>query len=134
VNRPKLDKKIQTEQFKNFYWLKEELQDFCREVGLSTAGGKIEITNRIVDYLSGNKSVSLASKNRIIQAEGPKAIKPDSVADLNINTVIGTDFKCTQIHREFFKQVAGNSFHFSTAIQKFFKENPTKTFQDAIFG
>ena len=44
--RPILTTKISVESFKEFYWLKAELQTFCRENGLSTSGSKIEITGR----------------------------------------------------------------------------------------
>ena len=45
--RPNLTKDISVESFKDFYWLKVELQSFCRENGMSTSGSKIEIINRI---------------------------------------------------------------------------------------
>ncbi len=33
--RPNLTKEISIKDFKDFYWLKEELQNFCRENGMS---------------------------------------------------------------------------------------------------
>ncbi|MEG0473334.1 MAG: SAP domain-containing protein, partial [Solibacillus sp.] len=49
--RPNLTKDINVESFKDFYWLKEELQSFCRENGLSATGSKIEISDRIETFL-----------------------------------------------------------------------------------
>lgn len=49
--RPELTKSISVENFKEFYWLKEELQSFCRENGISASGSKIEISNRIELFL-----------------------------------------------------------------------------------
>lgn len=49
-----------------------------------------------------------------------------------MDTIITENFKCTQVHREFFKSIIGPKFHFSTFIQNFFKQNAGKTYQDAI--
>ena len=49
--RPNLTKDISGQSFKNFYWLKEELQAFCRENGISASGSKIEISDRIETFL-----------------------------------------------------------------------------------
>jgi hypothetical protein len=38
--RPNLDGSISVDDFQNYYWLKEELTEFCREKGISTQGGK----------------------------------------------------------------------------------------------
>ena len=49
--RPNLTKEISIKDFKDYYWLKEELQNFCRGNGISTSGSKIEISNRIETFL-----------------------------------------------------------------------------------
>ncbi|WP_445684008.1 SAP domain-containing protein [Viridibacillus sp. FSL H8-0110] len=49
--RPILSRDLNEKDFRNFYWLKEELLVFCRENGLSTSGSKVEITDRIVFFL-----------------------------------------------------------------------------------
>lgn len=43
-NREDLTKNLDSETFRKFYYLKAELVDFSRANGLSTAGGKREIT------------------------------------------------------------------------------------------
>ena len=53
--RPPLTKFISLEDFQNYYWLKAELQTFCREHGLPASGSKIEITERISHYLHTGK-------------------------------------------------------------------------------
>ena len=55
--RPKLCTKISIKDFQDFYWLKEELIAFCRSEGLGSSGGKVEITNRIVNYLKSGEKV-----------------------------------------------------------------------------
>ncbi|MDZ4672236.1 MAG: SAP domain-containing protein, partial [Phototrophicales bacterium] len=49
--RPELTKNLSPENFRAFYWLKEELVAFCREHQISTAGSKIELTDRIIYFL-----------------------------------------------------------------------------------
>jgi hypothetical protein len=49
--KPKLKKDLDVQDFSHFYWLKEELQTFCRESGMSASGSKIEITGRIAAFL-----------------------------------------------------------------------------------
>lgn len=54
--RPALTKDIHIQSFKDYYWLKEELQAFCREHGLSASGSKTEISERIEFFFKlGNK-------------------------------------------------------------------------------
>jgi hypothetical protein len=53
--RPILNKKICIKDFKDFYWLKVELMKLCKENKISCAGGKIEISNRIAEYLKTGK-------------------------------------------------------------------------------
>ena len=53
--RPNLNKDINLKDFKDFYWLKEELVTFCREIGINSSGGKIDIANKIEVYLRTGK-------------------------------------------------------------------------------
>lgn len=46
--RPNLDKELDGKTFRSFYYLKEELSDFCRKNGLPATGGKIELTDRVI--------------------------------------------------------------------------------------
>ncbi len=48
--RPILSKKLDSKSFLNFYYLKEELIDFCRENGLPVSGGQLELTERIAHF------------------------------------------------------------------------------------
>jgi hypothetical protein len=55
MNRPELENNMDVELFLNFYYLKKELIDFCRDNGLPIQGGKIELTERIANYLRTGK-------------------------------------------------------------------------------
>lgn len=140
--RPALTNQISLTDFKDFYWLKEELLQFCRENNLSTSGGKLEVAARIETFLSEGKipvqnlvTSATATKRNIRQRASQKVTVPSSNQapnNLSLQTLIGPNFKCTQVHRKFFQTVIGPKFHFSTAFQNFLKANPDKTFQDAV--
>lgn len=55
--RPGLNKKLDGQTFRSYYYLKKELVDFCRENGLPVSGGKIELTDRIAYFESVKKSL-----------------------------------------------------------------------------
>ncbi len=66
--RPPLTKFISLEDFQNYYWLKAELQTFCREHGLPASGSKIEITERISHYLHTGKILKNNSVQKVSKA------------------------------------------------------------------
>ncbi len=45
------------EEFSKYYWYREELQKICRELGLKSDGGKIELNKVIESYFNGEKLV-----------------------------------------------------------------------------
>lgn len=121
--RPNVTKEINVEQFRNYYWLKEELQTFCREQEMSATGSKIELTERIAHFLqTGERQKSLRKKAR------KKACLD---APLTLETVITEEHRCSQQVRAFFTSIIPK-FHFSTYIQQFFKENVGKTYKDVV--
>ncbi|MBO0588402.1 DUF6434 domain-containing protein [Sporosarcina sp. E16_8] len=122
--RPNLTKDISVQSFKDFYWLKEELQEFCRENGISASGSKIEISDSIEAYLQTGEIKRPIRKSSII-----KNIKPQ--VDLSLNTVITENHSCSQDVRAFFETVIPK-FHFSTYIQNYFKSNVGKTYRDVV--
>ncbi|PLR89076.1 DUF6434 domain-containing protein [Bacillus sp. T33-2] len=123
--RPELTKDISVEQFKDFYWLKEELQMFCRYNGISTNGSKLEISARIATFLQTGEIIK--------PLRSSKAVTKSNTKDkLSLDTVIAENHRCTQDVRAFFKSVINSKFHFSTYIQNYFKNNAGKTYRDVV--
>ena len=122
--RPNLTKDISVESFKDFYWLKEELQSFCRENGISASGSKIEISDRIEIFLRTGEIKKPIRKSKV-----NKKVEPQ--VDLSLDTVITENHRCSQNVRAFFKTVIPK-FHFSTYIQNYFKNNVGKTYRDVV--
>lgn len=121
-DRPVLDKNLDSKTFREFYYLKEELVDFCRKNSLPTSGGKIEITDRIACYLDTGKTLPAKAVKK----------KPSPIAAIHEETEIEPNFVCSEKHRAFFKEQIGNSFSFNVAFQKWLKENTGKTYKEAI--
>lgn len=122
--RPELTKNIAIQDFKNFYWLKEELQYFCRQHGMSASGSKIEITQRIELFLLTGESTKPRQKTNV------RKVAPKQT-ELSLDTVITENHRCSQDVRAFFKSIIPK-FHFSTTIQNYFENNIGHTYRDVI--
>lgn len=122
TERPGLDRNLDSKTFRNFYYLKEELVDFCRKNGLPICGGKMEIADRIAWFLdTGGVQVASKAKRKVAV-----------VSDINESTVIENNIVCSEHHRVFFKEHIGNSFSFNVAFQKWLKCNAGKTYKEAV--
>ena len=120
--RPELNKELDTVTFRSFYYLKQELIDFCRENRLPTSGSKTELVDRIAHFLdTGNVLKSSANK---------KAAVP--VGTFTEDTVIEPNIVCSEKHRAFFREKIGKRFSFNVPFQKWLKANAGKTYGDAI--
>ncbi len=123
--RPSLDKKLNSEMFRSFYFLKEELVQFCRDNGLPTTGGKEELNKRIAFFLETGKVEPTTAP---VHKASTKAA--NQVIDLQ--TIIESDFICSEKHRVFFKKHLGTSFSFNVQFQNWLKTNAGRTYQEAI--
>ena len=126
--RPHLDKEISLTDFKEFYWLKEELVKFCREEKLKTTGGKIEIAQRIEHYIkTGEKQIEEPRLKRV------KKSKFDwNNEELTTETRITDNYKNTENVRIFFVEQIGNRFKFNVKFMNWMKSNAGKTLEQAI--
>ena len=120
--RPVLNKYLNSGKFREWYYLKKELIEFCRNESLSTAGSKVELTDRIGCFLDTGEKKKLAFK---------KKVKTD-VGTITEESKIEDNFICSEKHTEFFKKKIGDSFFFPVVFQKWLKENTGKSYKDAI--
>ena len=121
-DRPELSIKLKSNEFLEYYYLKEELVSFCRENGLPASGGKAELTERIAYYLDTGK----------IKAVKPVRTQKPKIPAITRDSIIESGFVCSELHRAFFKREIGDSFSFNVAFQKWLKSNSGKTYADAI--
>ena len=120
--RPDLNSQLDGKTFRSFYYLKEELVEFCRKNKLPVSGGKIELTDRIAYFLDTGKVLEVSAKTK----------RTVIIGTINEETVIESNIVCSEKHRAFFKEKIGKSFSFNVAFQKWLKENPGKTYGEAI--
>ncbi len=124
--RPKLDKTISINDFRNYYWLKMELIDFCRETGIKRAGGKIEIADRILKYLETGEIIPKSEK------EQTKSNFDWNNETLDVDTLITDNYKNTENVRAFFEKAIGRHFKFNVEFMNWMKSNAGKTLGDSV--
>jgi hypothetical protein len=120
--RPKLNKNLDSATFQSYYYLKEELVQFCKQEGLQTAGGKADINKRISHYLDTGERLAAKAKSRITV----------DIGNINKDTLIESNFICSEKHRAFFEQEIGKRFSFNVIFQKWLKSNTGKSYSEAI--
>ena len=122
MDRPELNNKLDSKTFKEYYYLKEELVDFCRKNNLQTIGGKIELTDRIAKFLDTGERITSNHNARRTQI----------IDEITLDSIIEDNFVCSEKHREFYKKEIGNSFKFNVLFQKWLKNNAGKTYKESI--
>ena len=120
--RPNLCIKLDSKTFKEYYYLKEELIEFCRKNNLQTTGGKVELTERIAKFLDTGE--------RIVENHNTRRTK--IVDEITLDTIIEDNFICSEKHRAFYKEQIGKTFSFNVLFQKWLKSNSGKTYKDSI--
>jgi len=124
--RPELNKAISLQDFLGFYWLKTELVSFCKTNGISAAGGKIEITGRIEQFLATGEVVRAVGKPILTS-------KFDwNNSGLNLNTLLTDNYKNTENVRTFMTLQIGSHFRFNTEFMTWASENAGKSLKEAI--
>lgn len=124
--RPKLSMTTPADEFSEYYWLKEELINFCREYNIPSNGSKSEISLRIYNFLKvGTIKVETTNKKTTSNFNWAKA-------ELSVDTIITDNYKNTQNVRNFFVAHIGDKFKFNVSFMSWMKENTGKTLKDAI--
>ena len=119
----KLTNKLTSDEFKQYYFLKEELKDFCRSEGLKVSGSKQDLENRIIYYLdAGEELVEPIVKQK----------STETPMEITLESKLGENFRCSEDKRLFFEKHIGKGFKFKVKFQKWLKSNPDKTYSDAI--
>lgn len=121
-NRPELTKDLDSKTFKEYYYLKDELIAFCNNNNLQSVGSKEELTERIVTFLDTGERISKSYVKSYNTGSGY----------IDLDSLIGENFVCSERHREFYIEHIGSSFKFIVGFQKWLKENPDKTYRDSI--
>ena len=118
-----LTRNLTPEEFKEYYFLKEELKDFCRAEGLKVSGSKQDLEKRIIHFLATGEELKEVNVIKI---------QKEQISEITLDSKLGENFKCSEDKREFFVSKIGKGFKFKVKFQKWLKVNPEKTYGDAI--
>jgi len=127
-NRPTLTKDILVNDFLEFYWLKEELVKFCKAEGLKRTGAKLEISQRIENYLK----TGLKEQRQVNMHIKPKSKFDWKNESLSLESLITDNYTNTENVRNYFQSEIGGSFKFNVKFMNWMKSNSGKTLKDAI--
>ena len=126
--RPKIELITSGAELRRWYWLKDELIQQARAVGINTSGGKFEILERLANYLdTGEKKLpsDKTKPRKISNFDWHKEV-------LSLETVITDNYKNSQNVRTFFAEQAGPDFKFNIEFMAWMKANAGKTLGDAV--
>lgn len=115
--RPELNKDTKSAVFRSFYYLKQELTDFCKENGLPASGSKAELTDRIAYFLDTGNVLKFSAERKTVA----------TICTLTEGTVIEPNIVCSEKHRAFFREKIGKSFSFNVPFQKCINTYTIKT-------
>lgn len=123
--RPGLTGNLTGGELLSWYWLKEELADFARRLGIRATGGKELLAQRIAAKLDDAPFAEPQRARRTVRAQLNNPLTPE--------TVIPEGQRCSQIVRAWFIEHVGGSFGFDAEMRSFFAgTDGTQTMQDAL--
>ncbi|WP_424357636.1 DUF6434 domain-containing protein [Methanocella sp. MCL-LM] len=129
-SRPALQEGLSVEDFRRFYWRKDELGPFCRQKGISLTGPKADVVSRVEKYLETGVVEKRKPVKRVSRS-GARS-RNEGLQPLSLDTPIPPNYTSSQEARAFFESVIGPQFHFTIRFMKFCRENPGKTYRDAV--
>jgi hypothetical protein len=126
--RPSLSPSLDAAEFRRWYWLKQELVDFAKQEGMSAAGDKPTLANRIALFLDRADPVEASAKTRTIRQTVSKRL-PEP---LTSETVLGPRQASSQQLRTFFVAEIGPRFSYDIHMRTFLASDRTKTLGEAV--
>lgn len=103
-NRPAFEDIKTFEEFIQYYWYRDELQQICRAHGIDHSGGKIELNHRIAEFYKGN----------IIAPVRRTTVKKQNVPLTPETRLLESGFAMRSEYRDFFgEQLGVKKFRFT---------------------
>ncbi len=127
MERPKIEEIVIVEDFKNWYWLKDEMITICKLMQLPYTGKKFDLRDRII--------YALENEGKLFpQEKGNKSISKFnwSKTALTLETQITDNVSFGPNFRRFMKSYIGNHFSCHSDFMDWVKSNVGKTLKDAI--
>jgi SAP domain-containing new25/Domain of unknown function (DUF6434) len=123
-SKPKLQPGMSVTEYRAYYWMKDDLVRFARQLGLPTHGYKPELSARIERRLRG---MSESTEPQRKQSKGPR----DSDLPLRRSTPV-INYKSDDKTRAFFKSQIGPDFHFTSLMNQYRLAHDNLTYGDLV--
>ena len=123
--RPPASVELSGAELRRWYWLKSELIELARRLGVATGGGKADLSERVAAALDG----------RPLPDGTPPVRRPSATAlsgPISGSTTIPEGQRCTQQLREFFAGAIGPAFRFDQHMRSYIGAAPSQTLDDAV--
>jgi len=124
MTRPALTPALGADTFADWYWLKQELQAYCRQQGWPASGSKAELMQRVHAGLAGHPLPVPALPRVRAAAAIPAVLTPD--------TQVAPGWRLNAALRAFFVQHLGPGFRFNQALRDFFRDPQDRTLAEAL--
>jgi SAP domain-containing new25/Domain of unknown function (DUF6434) len=122
--RPVLSSDLSGEELQRWYWMKAELVGLARVLGVSTGGGKVALTERIVAALDGRVAEHRPTARKARSSRLPEPLTRD--------TVVGPRQASTQQLRTFLEREIGKRFSFDAHMRDFLASDTDKTLGQVV--
>ena len=109
MERPAFSRQLSASEFQRWYWLKSELVDACRLLGVSPTGSKPDLSARIAAALSGGGVPNVA----------PRRVRGEMPERFTLETRIGNGWRCNPALGTFLRAHAGRRFRFNATVRTF---------------
>lgn len=133
-HRPSLSPALSGAELLRWYWLRTELVDLARTLDVGRAGGKQELTARLVAALDGGPEPSRPTRptppGAAVAQGTPAGRQPGG--PLTPETVILPGQRCSQELRRFFVEQLGAGFRFDGPMRRFVAAGAGRTLGEAL--
>lgn len=124
--RPRIETIESGAELRRWYWRKDELADYARNVNVKTTSGKFVILERIAHFLDSGETTYPGDKKRKVKSRFDWHSET-----LTLETMITDSYKNTQNVRRFFTAEIGAGFKFNIAFMEWMNSSVGKTLSDA---
>jgi len=118
AGRPELDEAMTEHEFRRWYYTMAEVQPFARRLGVSAAGPKADLVERLGARLAGRVHSS-SPRRAAAPAATRRAASAQLEGPLTLETLIPVGQRSTQALREFFTEYVGPGFRFNGHMRAF---------------
>ncbi|MEE6280692.1 DUF6434 domain-containing protein [Georgenia sp. MJ170] len=122
--RPPLASVMSGAELRRWYWLRSELVDRARQLGVARHGSKTELLDRLAAALDGAPAPARPPPRRAATRQLAEPVGPA--------TVLPPGQRCSQVLRRFFAAEVGPAFRFDEHMRDFIAHGAGRTLAEAV--